>query len=188
MNRPLDPRALTIDQIRWDAIGPSNPALAGVLVAARLSSLPALRGGKSWPLILRNQTMPPDVWVSSGQASSDADAPSTPVAQEFVVSARNRYGTQALLVRYRVLAQCDGAAGAPEQTIARLTFNVGQVSIAWGWTVSMRVVVRDNPGAAIALLPVNVVLELSSAVKSQEESMLHVVSPAGIGLQPAFPG
>lgn len=196
MGKALDLRALTIDQVRWDAIGSAAPDLANDLQGLRRSPQFVSLGQKSWPLILRNQPAPQGFWLSASPASSEDDpTPATqeftPVTQEFAVIAKNRYGSQVLIVRYRVLAHCGGGATKADQSIVRLAFNIGQVSIAWGWTVDMRVVVQEPQGcgtadAPIVVLPAKVELKFDTTFKSHGESKVHLVTPLGIGFEPTL--
>jgi hypothetical protein len=188
-----DTRSLACYGITWERISPAPDAPFPAARTARHFFNPGVR---TWSVIVRNQPNPgTDQFFAAaipiGTPSPEAGEQKT---YDFAIVAKTQFGGRALRVGYSLVVQAgttvsghtaSSAPGPPVQWIKRVDIVPAEVSVAWGWSFGMSVVVSDPLEYADGLspapvLPIQLDVVLDTAAKQFRESRTHVVCPKGV--------
>ncbi len=178
----VDFRTLTCEGIQWQRLGPAS---ADVPWRGQYSTRFQNLGQRLWSVVVDNKPWPGPDWASACLPDTALNPAGAGTAQEFAAEAKNLVGASVVKVRYAFLFQPGGPTRASNQWVNRVRVETREISAAQGWRINLEVRIEDpreytEGGVAIALLPVRVDARIDTSLKQFRDSLLHLVSPAGV--------
>ena len=110
---------------------------------------------------------------------SQASPTATPLILDFIVRAKNYYGSPAFAIGYQFRVR------SSDRYIDRLEIVSGKVEVASGWSVNLRVSIQEprecgDLDAPIAVLAAQFFLVAETKLKALRENKIHTVFPQSV--------